>query len=85
MEDLLGKGADKADLAEMVARTEALDRLRTDLMDSTTPAPFEYHPAVLVSLVRDTQAELRFGRSDRACRGDQGVRALVRVVRAQLS
>jgi hypothetical protein len=48
MEDLLGKGADKADLAEIIARTDALDHLRTDLMDSATLAPFEYHPAILV-------------------------------------
>ena len=48
MEDLLDKGVDKADLTEIIARTDALDHLRTDLMDSATRAPFEYHPAILV-------------------------------------
>jgi hypothetical protein len=84
MEDLLGKGADKADLAEIIARTDALDHLRTDLMDSATLAPFEYHPGDSRSLVPDPQAEFHFGRSDRACRGDQSVRALIGVARAQL-
>ena len=48
MKDLLDKGADDADLAEIIARTDALDHLRTELTDSGTLAPFEYHPAILV-------------------------------------
>lgn len=48
MEDLLSKGADKTDLAEIIARLDALDHLRTELADAATLASVEYHPAILV-------------------------------------
>jgi hypothetical protein len=48
MEDLIGEGADEADAAEILARTDALYHLQAELADATTLAPFEYHPAILV-------------------------------------
>jgi len=46
--ELLDKGADKAELAQINARTDALDRLRTELTDAATVASCDFHPAVLV-------------------------------------
>lgn len=48
MEDLLGKGADKADLAEVMARIDALEDISTNLAGVATLAAFEYHPAILI-------------------------------------
>jgi hypothetical protein len=49
MEDLLGKkGAHKADLAEIIARINALEQLRTKLAGVASLAPLEYHPAILI-------------------------------------
>jgi hypothetical protein len=48
IEDLLGKGADKAALAEVMARIDALEQLRINLAGAASLAPFEYHPAILI-------------------------------------
>jgi len=48
MKDLAGKGASKADLTEIGARTDVLDRLLHELTDAATLAPFAYHPAILI-------------------------------------
>jgi hypothetical protein len=47
-EDLLNKGADKADLDKVVARIDTLEQLWTKLTNVARLAPFEYHPAILV-------------------------------------
>ena len=48
MEDLLGKGADKNDLAEVMARIDALEQISTNLAGVARLAPIEYHPAILI-------------------------------------
>lgn len=48
MKELHGKGADKADLAQIINRTDALEHLRAQLTDAATLAPFDFHPAILI-------------------------------------
>jgi hypothetical protein len=72
MEDLLGKGADRAELADIVARIAALEQLWTELTGAATVAPFEYHPAILIrwcDILRE-----------RFVSGDPAVRVEVRTV-----